>query len=95
MDPKSKQYQQPKSVFLLIAVIDEYFSRPNSKLTYWSKTPRQVQIELIAAADENYHVMFGKAVEILRTAKTDKLVGTANRGIAWIEQEWKSVGNND
>lgn len=88
MDPKSKLYNTPVPLTVLIAAIDDYTSR-HSRF-YWNCTPEELKTALRSASQGRDHLDYGIAQFILRQAETQKMIGGANKGLDWIREQWKA-----
>lgn len=87
MDPKSEQYKKALSLTDAVGVIHDYLDKHN---VYWARSPEAVVSELVMET-ATHGLTYGRAVEILRTAETEKMHGLANKGLKFIEQEWKKL----
>jgi hypothetical protein len=63
---------------------------------HWKQTPAWVIIKLLESVeDEGYGellvIPYERAVSILKEAETTKMDGPANRGMRYIQDEWKKL----
>jgi hypothetical protein len=85
MDPKSKLYHLELPVTEVLGTMLEWFMK--DKRYYWGKTPDEIMTTIHNWPWTN--IKYRYAVEILNTARTNKLPGGANAGMSWMKQEWK------
>ena len=82
------QHQKELLVENAVAIIDMVI---NNGDYYWNKTPEWVKEQIVTAADGNETITYNKCANILIKAETCKLIGSANRYMVAIRENWRKV----
>ena len=98
--PRKKQTPPPQNIKMIplevaIQVITNWWDKDPT--FHWEKTPAWVINKLLEAVDDDVDdgqpllIPYAKAVSILKQAETTKMDGPANKGMRYIQDEWKKL----
>jgi hypothetical protein len=95
-EQEKKKPQKPKIIPLeaAIQVITNWWDK--APTFHWEQTPAWVIIKMLDAVEdegsgEALVIPYVKAVSILKQAETTKMDGPANKGMRYIQDEWKKL----